>query len=236
MTHDTGSESTRERSSGLLPIESPRSQVKQGGFVELSDRRAVAALDLVGVDLQFRLGIDLCTVAQQQVVIGLLGIGAVRTSLHQRLAVPDATTAAGEDAAVFLYRARGPDAVVDADVVVDVLPVIGDIQAADERSRVLACDIDVEVVPDQAAAQVKPAVTDRARCVEPNGRSVGLGVVPVSALYAHIVRGGPSPERQFDDAVGIMIRVADRRVVFDELRLRAFFEFYLDARLGDTRL
>ena len=56
-----------------------RTQVVQRGVVELADRGAVLARDLVGEDLEAGLGVDLGPVRQQQVVVGLFGVGAVGT-------------------------------------------------------------------------------------------------------------------------------------------------------------
>ena len=83
----------RRRSSRLRAAASSdaaRAQVEQRLLVELADRRAVRALHVVGVDLQLRLGVDLRVVGEQQVMVGLLGVGLLRVLADDDPAVEDA--------------------------------------------------------------------------------------------------------------------------------------------------
>ncbi len=66
----------------------------------------MAALDIIGVDLEFRLGVNLGLVAEQQVVIGLVRIRAVGTFMHDCFAVPDAATSRQEYRGILNGRCR----------------------------------------------------------------------------------------------------------------------------------
>ena len=67
--------------------------------VDLGHRRAVAALHVVGENLQFRLGRELAVVGQQQRVAGHLGVGLLRLLVHVDAALENAARAAGHDVA-----------------------------------------------------------------------------------------------------------------------------------------
>ena len=51
--------------------------------VDLGDRRAMAADDVVGEDFEFRLGRELAIVRQQQRVAGHLGVGLLRVLVRR---------------------------------------------------------------------------------------------------------------------------------------------------------
>ena len=59
-------------------VDAARAQVEHRVLVELTDRRPVRALHVVGEDLELRLGVDLRLVAQEQRPVGLLGVGLLR--------------------------------------------------------------------------------------------------------------------------------------------------------------
>ena len=103
----------------LAPLQAARPQVEQRLVVELADRGAVRALDVVGEDLELRLGVDLRVVREQQRPVGLLGVGLLRVGPDDDLAVEDAARAIVQDALVDLAAAAVRLRVVDRRVVVD---------------------------------------------------------------------------------------------------------------------
>ena len=102
-------------------VEPACAQVEQLLGVELADGRAVAALDVVGVDLELGLGVDLRVLAEQQVVVALPRIDLLAAGLDDDLAVEDAAAALADDAAEVLAADGGAGRVADQRVVVDVL-------------------------------------------------------------------------------------------------------------------
>ena len=68
-------------------VDAARAQIEQLRFVELPDGGAVSAFHIVGVNFQFRLGVDFRIPRQQQIVVGLEGIGLLRAGMHDHLAV-----------------------------------------------------------------------------------------------------------------------------------------------------
>src|SRR5262249_49858019 len=56
-------------------VDAARTQIEEGIFFDLSNRGSVSALDVVGENFELGLGVDLRVVREQQVAIGLLGVG-----------------------------------------------------------------------------------------------------------------------------------------------------------------
>src|SRR6201991_5234796 len=89
----------REQAKCLRQRNPARTQVEQRALVELADGRAMRGLDLVGVDLEFRFGVDLGLVREQQVLVAQGSVATVSTLRHDdgatehaaRTAVGDAT-------------------------------------------------------------------------------------------------------------------------------------------------
>ena len=86
----------------LAPVESASAQVEEGRLIQLANRRTVTAFDVISINFELRFGVDLGFVRQQQVVIRLPGISTIRAPVNDRLAVPDTTAAAIENASIFL--------------------------------------------------------------------------------------------------------------------------------------
>ena len=80
-----GGKCARQRLPSLGLVEAPGSQIKERGFVQLTDRRPVRALDVVGVNFKLRLGIDFRALRQEQVMVGLARVGAVGAFLDDGL-------------------------------------------------------------------------------------------------------------------------------------------------------
>ena len=75
-------------------VDAARTQIEQRVLLDLADGRAVRALHVVGVDLQLRLGVDLRVIGEQQVAVGLLGVGLLRVFVHDDAAVKNAVRVA----------------------------------------------------------------------------------------------------------------------------------------------
>ena len=69
---------------------SPRAHIKQRGFIQLAGRRPVRTLDVIGVNLQFRLGIHLGPVGEQQCLCKLVAVGALGVGMDNDAPLKDA--------------------------------------------------------------------------------------------------------------------------------------------------
>jgi hypothetical protein len=65
-------------------------EVEQAVGIQRADRRAMAALHVVGVDLELRLAVDLGVLAQQQRLVHLVAVGLLRHLMHVDLALEHA--------------------------------------------------------------------------------------------------------------------------------------------------
>ena len=182
----------REQLFRFMSAQSPRAQVKKCGFVELADGRAVAALDVIGVDFEFRLGVDFGLSGQQQVVICLFCVRAVGAFVDDRLAIPDSAGFACEDAAIFLARYRRSRAVIDARVVVDMLAVADEVQATELAAAARLRDVDSNVVANQPAAEVEGGVAECGVTANGGSEMAGLAVFITAVLDADQVDLAPS--------------------------------------------
>ena len=96
---DLGDERLDQQAARGLLVDAARHQVEQMVAVDLGDGRAVAALHVVGEDLELRLGRELAIVRQKQRVAGHLGVGLLRVLMHVDAALEDAARPAGHDVA-----------------------------------------------------------------------------------------------------------------------------------------
>ena len=77
--------------------DSARAHVVDGVLVHAADGRSVGALDVVGVDLQLGLGASQRGRREQQIWIGLLGVGLLRVLANDDAAAEDAAPLVVED-------------------------------------------------------------------------------------------------------------------------------------------
>ena len=131
MPSDLEREGAGQQVARALLAEAARAQVEERVGVELPDARAVAALHVVGVDLELGLGVHLCARAEQQVGIRLVRVRLLGVRDARSPAAEHALRASAEDPLVELAARAVGHGVVDQRVVVDELLVA----AADEEAR-----------------------------------------------------------------------------------------------------
>ena len=77
-----------ERTSARF-LDAPGSEIEGHPLVELSHRGAVGALHVVSVNLELRLGINLHVRGEQEIGVGLVGIGLLGARMNEDPAVED---------------------------------------------------------------------------------------------------------------------------------------------------
>ncbi len=90
-----------------------RAQIEERRLVEVADGGAMAALDVVGEDLELGLGVDRGARAQQQVAVELMGVGLVGAGPDRDLAEEDAVGAVVDHALEDLARLAAERRVLD---------------------------------------------------------------------------------------------------------------------------
>ena len=95
-------------------VEAARAQVEQLALVELARGRAMRAFHVVGEDLELGLGVDLDVGRQQQIVVGLIGVGLLGVAPDHDLAGEHRVRLAVEHALVELVADAAGLGVVDA--------------------------------------------------------------------------------------------------------------------------
>ena len=130
-----------------------RAQIKQLRFVELADGRAVVALDVVGVNFELRLGVDFRIFGQQQVVVGLVGIGLLRARMHDDLAVEHRVGLTVHHSAIVFPAGAVGLAMINERVVVHMLLAADQIQAVERGLAATGVERGRDVVAAQGGAQ-----------------------------------------------------------------------------------
>ena len=111
------------------------------------------AFHIVGINFQLRLGVDLRVVGEQQVAVGLLGVGLLRIFVDDNAAVENAVRVIIQNAVVKLAAAAVRAGVLDEHVIVEMLAAIADEQAVDQALAALAREHRMDVVAHQPAAE-----------------------------------------------------------------------------------
>src|SRR5690606_5754284 len=174
-------ERERQQRAGAVRIEAARAEIEHLVLVELADGRAVAALDVVGIDLEFRPRVDLRLVGEEQVVAALAGVDLLCAGAHEQLAAEDAAAVAVGDAAEGGLAPRVRGRVVDVDLVVHMPTGRGDEHAEEVRARAGAGELDVDIVARDASAEVDVARDERGVLVETRGQK-RRAVQPIAVL------------------------------------------------------
>src|SRR6266576_3660582 len=103
---DLGGEAVCQHPRRRFALEAAAAEVVERRFVERADGGAVRALHVVGVDLELGLAVGPGLGREQQIVVGLLGVGALRARPHDDSAVEDAVRLLAQQAVeVFVARA-----------------------------------------------------------------------------------------------------------------------------------
>ena len=138
--------------------------------------------DLVGEDLEAGLGVDLRPIRQQQVVVGLLGVGAVGTRAHVDATVEHAGAGVVEHATERLTTRAVRLRVHDVDLLVENLLTDTEVQPGQLGDGTGTVQLDVDrrdgrtTAPrlnDRACTVLRAAwsISVRARCTCVDGRS-----------------------------------------------------------------
>ena len=134
LADDVLGEAVSEQRPRPLRREAAALQVKDLVALQLPDRRAVRALDVVGENLELRLGVDLGLGRKQEVLVELPGVGQQRPLADEDLAAEDRPRPPVEDALIELVARAVRPLVVERRVAVGVLAAGDHVEAVDRAS------------------------------------------------------------------------------------------------------
>jgi hypothetical protein len=147
------SEGQKQQAACRRFVDAARLQVKKCVLFDLANRRPVSALDIIGVDLELRLGVNLCVIGKQQVAIRLLGVGLLRVFVHYNAPVKDAMRMSIQNAVIELAAAAMRTGVLDMHVVVEMLPSISNKEAVDQALAAFSAKDGMHIVANQSTPQ-----------------------------------------------------------------------------------
>ena len=98
--HNIAGKRVHQHAPRRLQADAARAQIKNVLSFKLPDGRAVRAFHVIRKNLQLRLGVDRRVVGQQQIAVGLLGVGLLRVGPHENFAVENALRFAVQNAVI----------------------------------------------------------------------------------------------------------------------------------------
>lgn len=155
LVHDLVAECHLLQDAGFGYRDAACPHVEEFVRIEPSDGRAVAAFHIIGIDLQLRPGIGLGGVADQQVVVGLVGLRLLRVRDDPDQAVEMRQAAVVENPFEYLVAMATRNFVGKPDVIVHPLVSVGQVEAAEIAGSVFSLKPGFDVVADDAAMQRK---------------------------------------------------------------------------------
>src|SRR5690554_6349515 len=145
---------------GLPATDASGNQVEHGSFIQLANGGAVGALDVIRVDFQLRLGVDLGTVGEQQVLVVHIRVGLLGVLVDMNPAIKHRVGLVRSNVAVGLFAVAVGGYVVNGCVVVVVLFTLGNHHAIELGFRAFAFQANLQVVPAQRAAEAYAVALD----------------------------------------------------------------------------
>ena len=144
-------EREREHILSLSMRNPPGGEIKQGRFIDRTDRRAVRARHIVSIDFQFRFGLEGAVFIQQKPLANLIAVGFLGIGLHKDLALKHACGAVAknlfEDLAAFAVHSI----VRNEHRVIMVKGTIASTSARNSGMCIIACEFDDRFVSRQDA-------------------------------------------------------------------------------------
>ena len=106
----------------------------------------MGALHVIGVDLELGLGVDLDVRREQEIVVGLVGVGLLGVGVHENPAVEDAPRSSVEHALVDLVARASALEVIDPGMEVHVLSARRQVEALEVAARLGCGHAHIDVV------------------------------------------------------------------------------------------
>ena len=133
--------------------DSARAQVEESFLVNLPDSCSMRTLHVIRMNLQLRLRVDLRIVGEEQIAVGLFGIGLLCVFVHDDPAVKDTMSMIVQDSVIKLPAAAVRAGMLDQHVIIDVLMVRAEEQAVDQALASFAGQNRMHVVPHQCPTE-----------------------------------------------------------------------------------
>src|SRR5665213_2294612 len=196
-------------------------QIEHRLLVEIADRGAVAAFDIVGEDFQLRLGIDAGAPAQKQVSVELLRVAALRVGAHRDAAEEDAMRAVVDDALVELARGAAGRGVLDEGDGGGFLIAAQQEGTVEPAGCALAGEARMDVVPRQPPTERQGEGIVARPLAEPSARQGDVNRLPALVLQADMAERGAGADLDREHVVGPVGAVAGEAFEQERGRVRA---------------
>src|SRR5690348_14522645 len=115
----------------------------------------MGTLYVVSINLELRLGVDLCIIGEQQVAIGLLGVSFLRVFVDHNSPVKNAVRFVVQNAVIELPAGAMRARVLDVHVVIEMLLAAANKESIDQALATFSCQDRMHIVAHQPSAQQK---------------------------------------------------------------------------------
>ena len=125
---------------------------------------------------------------------------------------------------------------IDTRVIVDVLAVTHQVEAAKFGRRARLGNVENKVVPHKLPAEVKGCVPEVRITAQLNREVAGLVVVPATVLDPHVICPGGVRQVDVYNSVGEQVARSSRYLELDEADFATRSDIDIDAHLGNAGL
>src|SRR5215468_5619455 len=185
---------------GLVEPAAP--EIEDAILGDLAVGRTVAALDVVGEDLELRLAVHLHLVREEQVLVGLMRVRPDGARPHDDAAVEDTPRAPVQNALVELPARGARRRMIDHGAGVDMLPPADDEETVEGAGGRLAAEAHLSLVPHEAAIEGDGARAEAAAMCLPYARPADLEAAADPALDRVALEDGALAEIDVHRRIG----------------------------------
>src|SRR5688572_1921448 len=178
-----------------------RAQIEDEILLEVSGGRAMAAGDIVGIDLELGLGVELRRGREQKTMARLLAVRLLGAALDDDLALEDAASLLVEDAFEDLAARAAGNAMIDDQARVAVLAAAKEISAGDLGIGVLALEGDEALLPCGGSSHGDGAITKDGALFEADLEVGQVNGIPALALQLDPIESRTGGEKNFGDRI-----------------------------------
>ena len=213
---------------GRVGAEAARTEIENAFVVQLADGRAVRAFHVIGINLELRLGVGGRVVGQQQIFVGLLGVGFLGDFAHQNAAVENPLGLVIKDAVEIFVAGAMRFRVFHDHVMIGELFAAREVQPVQHALEAFAGEFYADVIARKPGAERKGMHAGVAGATEFTGNGRHVKRVQRLILQFDVLDHRVITGHNFRDRVGEVRHVGRTQI--------AFHHRQLGVRLGNDQI
>ena len=198
--------------------------IEEGRIVELSYRRAMGTLHVVGIDLEHRLGVHSCLFRGRQVLVGHLRDGLLGAVLHEHTPCESTYGLIVEHILIEFVRRAVRHAMGNQRVIIDMLLFVGNHATVAMTLSSLAREGQVELIAGDAVMQRDDIMIDTTVSLLVDIHIAHAYILIMGLLQTIEVERGIIAHVGLDDLCGEEVAIVSRMVAEEHLDLSPLLE------------